>query len=155
MRFGAHHEEGTASLALPTAEQYPRVAQTPDDTGKMSIYGSSGVKQEQIELRPLDSLLASGAIEGRVSLLKLDVEGNEFNALRGAAAILQEHLPTVIAEINPPLLKLSGRSYEDIAGLLGELGYTPHVYRHGGLVAHEDGVEANTDIVFLPPRTSA
>ncbi|WLD10448.1 FkbM family methyltransferase [Planctellipticum variicoloris] len=50
----------------------------------------------QVEALPLDSLLASNALP--VSLLKIDVEGHEFEVLAGARATLQRHRPTVVFE---------------------------------------------------------
>lgn len=39
-------------------------------------------------------------IEGKISLIKIDVEGMELDVIRGASALLQEHRPALVLECN-------------------------------------------------------
>jgi FkbM family methyltransferase len=60
----------------------------------------------------------------RLTLIKLDLEGAEYAALRGATATLQATHPDLLLEIEPTHLRRMGSSPDDIAGLLRERGYT-------------------------------
>jgi FkbM family methyltransferase len=64
----------------------------------------------------LDSYAAAHDL-GALTLVKVDVEGHEVAALRGAAAVIARHRPALIVEVNEPLAPL--RSLAD------ELGYVP------------------------------
>lgn len=61
------------------------------DKGTTSRISETGVVR--VQGRKLDDVIAGAA---RVTLLKLDVEGAEANALRGAERILREHRPLVM-----------------------------------------------------------
>lgn len=84
-----------------------------------------------IEIVPLDEL----GIEGEVALLKIDVEGAEYDVLSGATALLKAYRPVLVLEI------ALVQDYRRIAALLGPLGYVPvgsynytptHVFRVPG-----------------------
>jgi FkbM family methyltransferase len=53
----------------------------------------------------------------------MDCEGGEFNALRGARAILAASQPTIVMEFDPPLLRANGGDAASFLGFLAELGY--------------------------------
>ena len=65
--------------------------------------------------------------------IKIDIEGMELPALKGAEQLLRRSHPTIICEIN----HISGRygtRVEDLTGYLGSLGYEIHALRDGKLV---------------------
>lgn len=64
----------------------------------------------------------------RSVFLKLDIEGAEFAFLNGAATMLKTTNPTLMIEINPMSLKVSGTSFKDLVALLTEFGFSH--YRH-------------------------
>ena len=68
-------------------------------------------------------------------LIKMDIEGAEMLALRGATRLLnEENAPLILMEINPAALRQSGSSPDEILTLLASLGYTYHPlasYGHG------------------------
>jgi hypothetical protein len=74
-------------------------------------------------MRRLDTLL-----EARVSpdptLVKIDIEGFELDALKGARQLLSCSRPTLLVEIHPPQLALSGGSEDEIFTLLREHRYS-------------------------------
>mgnify|MGYP006275457213 CR=1 FL=1 len=53
----------------------------------------------------------------------MDCEGGEFNALRGATAILAESQPVIVMEFDPPLLHANGGDAASFLGFLAEHGY--------------------------------
>jgi FkbM family methyltransferase len=59
----------------------------------------------------------------RVDLVKLDVEGAELRALRGARRLLAEHKPLLVLEFEPAHLERSGDSPAALEALLTEAGY--------------------------------
>jgi FkbM family methyltransferase len=78
------------------------------------------VQQVEVSIRKLDSLM----IElGRPSLVKIDVEGFELEVLKGATGLLSTARPTLIVEIHPLQLNLSGGSEELLFEFLKGHGY--------------------------------
>jgi len=60
----------------------------------------------------------------RVSCIKLDVEGAELRALRGAARTIERYRPALAIEVHPALMNVGGESVTDLLALLGGAGYT-------------------------------
>jgi len=82
--------------------------------------------KQRIVTTTLDELINSNV---KVKLLKVDIEGFEFFALRGAESILRNgQIENLIIELHPQQLKLLGHSEVDINAFLSGLGY---VFRHG------------------------
>lgn len=65
--------------------------------------GVEGV--ERVDVVRLDSYAADAGL-GRVSLIKVDVEGHELAVLGGASATLAAHRPALILEVNDPVDEL-------------------------------------------------
>jgi FkbM family methyltransferase len=76
-------------------------------------------------VRSLDSVIEEAAPPGRVSFVKLDIEGFEFDFLAGAHSTLTVHRPTMYIEFNDPLLVNAGRSSAELLEVCAELGYRP------------------------------
>lgn len=68
----------------------------------------------------LDDLSAS---MGTPTLLKMDIEGWEVKALKGATRILSEVRPTMILEVNLEMLRRAGNSAGEIAEILKANNY--------------------------------
>jgi len=75
----------------------------------------------------LDSLLGSdphlASIAGSVSLIKLDVDGNELSVLRGAHAILKSARPSILIEIAPYVQNEKAGGLAKLVGEIQRLGY--------------------------------
>lgn len=73
------------------------------------------------------------AIAGEVSFMKVDIEGCEPEALRGARGIIMRHRPVIWMEINPIALELQGHTSEELRELMDELRYdVAEFYPPGG-----------------------
>lgn len=88
-----------------------------------------------------------------ISFIKLDAEGAELLALRGARRLLMEDRPTILAEVNPKqLLTVSRCSASDLIVEMAQLGYECFPLGPGGLQSPIDGYdqEAIMNVAFLP-----
>ena len=61
------------------------------------------------------------------SLIKIDVEGFELEALRGAQNLLEKRRPKLVIEVHPPQLELSGGSEAALFEHLESAGYSSQV----------------------------
>lgn len=115
------------------------VRDLPTDFGQLAL--SLGVStqpaQPFVQSMVLDQVLA----HDRVDLIKIDIEGSEFRALRGARQLLSRCRPLITTEFSPTaLLKMSGCSGEEYLQFLISLGYTIAVFDA------EDRIECGTDV---------
>ena len=99
----------------------------------------------------LDALLQD---EARCDLIKLDVEGAELHALRGADSTLSRLRPKLLLEINPGALAGHGTRSTEISAWLAERGYDIYGIdgRSGELVEYSPD-DTRTVNIFATPRT--
>lgn len=96
----------------------------PRDAGLSSLVNSRGATQRtKIAVSTLDLELQQ---IDRIDLIKMDVEGFEFEALRGAAGTLRRLHPPIVFEFTPHLYeaKAPGSSAAMLSFLTNELDYT-------------------------------
>jgi FkbM family methyltransferase len=77
------------------------------------------------EMTTLDSALAD--VEA-VALLKLDIEGAELLALKGAAELIARTRPAIVCEVDADFLRGFDQEPSDVVDFLGEWGYEAHRY---------------------------
>ena len=58
-----------------------------------------------------------------LDLVKLDVDGNELDVLRGGLGTLSRHAPLIVMELCPHLHQGTGRSFPDLIHTVRDLGY--------------------------------
>ncbi len=71
----------------------------------------------------LDELRAAGCIGGPATFVKLDVDGNELNVLRGGRKMLAKERPVILIEIAPHVQDEVPHRFEDLLGTLESFGY--------------------------------
>lgn len=76
---------------------------------------------EQIAVRRLDDVCRDMSL--KPSVIKLDVEGFELFALRGAEQTLRTHHPVVVCELTNQFLTDHGHSGSDMLHFMSSLGY--------------------------------
>ena len=74
------------------------------------------------EAETLDSYVAREAIE-RIDFIKLDVDGNECQVLRGGLDTLRRFHPPIILELAPYVFSGGENSFAAFVGLLHGAGY--------------------------------
>jgi FkbM family methyltransferase len=89
-----------------------------------------GAEGLPIDGHALDDLLPRLGVRD-VSLIKIDVQGAELRALRGARETLRRLKPAVFVEIDDGALQAAGASAAAVIAFLAALGYRMLVLRHG------------------------
>ncbi len=140
--IGLSDRECILELGLPYAAE-PRGYHNPG-TASMSSW-ERAIRRIQVKCKSLDQVLAEDGFGwDRVKLMKLDVEGMEFDVLKGADKILRQSGPAVIVEYNKSI-------YEQTRELLGSYGYV----QIGSLVRY--GIEKRAleeNILFLKEQNT-
>jgi FkbM family methyltransferase len=101
------------------------------------------------EMTTLDAALDAAE---RVSLIKLDIEGAELLALRGAESLIARERPAIICEVDAEFLSGFGQQPRDVVEFLGQWGYGP--YRYTGEEGRLERIEeparvGHANVVFL------
>jgi FkbM family methyltransferase len=85
----------------------------------LTTAGASGV---DVECTTLDLFVKEMDVS-RVDLIKVDIEGGEFNFLKGAVGTLERYSPILVVELRDALLKRSGSSVSEVVRFLNQLRY--------------------------------
>ncbi len=67
-------------------------------------------------------------------LVKMDIEGSELDALKGAEALLARHPPFIVLELNEPALAAMGATPADLREFMRKRGYDLFVLSEHGLL---------------------
>ena len=86
-----------------------------------------------VPLIDLDGYLEAAGVTQPVRAMKMDIEGAELMALRGADRLLSQHRPALLLEVNPPRLAAGGGSSRELVELLQFYGYTVEAVTADGL----------------------
>jgi FkbM family methyltransferase len=79
-----------------------------------------------VDVAPLDEAVPP-ELRGRLSVMKLDLEGAEHQALLGAQKILREAQPDLVLEVSDENLRRAGSSQTMLLRLLRAAGYSAYV----------------------------
>lgn len=82
----------------------------------------------ECQMVTLDSYFEENKIE-RLDLIKMDIEGAEFSALKGAEGLLEKHRPFLLLEVNHKACKSLGVDPVHMSLFLKEKGYEFFVVR--------------------------
>jgi FkbM family methyltransferase len=104
--------------------------------------------EHQVEAKRLDDIATDAKLV--VSLIKMDVEMHELEALRGAQRILADDCPALYIEIQPDL-RFKHSQRDDIIALLKETGHSPYWYDHPEL-RHWTEADSPLDYFFLTDK---
>jgi FkbM family methyltransferase len=90
-------------------------------SGANSLTRFSSDDTVEVAVTTIDTFCTENSIAP--SLIKIDIEGFEFHALRGAKKTLARHRPAVLLELHPMNWSDIGVSSRELVDLLGELRY--------------------------------
>jgi len=93
----------------------------------------AGGVEVEVDVATLDEL--AGDLIDRVTLVKLDVEGAELRALRGASDLLSRARPDFVVELEAEHLARQGSSIDEVQALFDDAGYVGYAIGERGLVA--------------------
>ncbi|HYF24457.1 MAG TPA: FkbM family methyltransferase [Baekduia sp.] len=114
--------------------------------------GCSATREVAGELVALDRFAPWPA---GLSFVKCDIEGAELLALTGFAATIDEHLPTVLCEVEQRHLSRFGLRREDVLRFFTERGYAAFEVRDGALCEVTAPALRDGNLVFVHPARLA
>jgi FkbM family methyltransferase len=101
----------------------------PDQLGWSTLRSDHWVtarEHVEVEAVSLDAALErEGVAPAAVSFMKLDVEGAELDAIRGAGATLAASRAAVLIEFHPSRMRALGEDPDEFLAHMAELGYRP------------------------------
>lgn len=103
----------------------------------------------EVPLETFDSVASNERIQ-RLDFIKMDIEGSELYALRGARESIEKFRPAVMIEISEPMYNAAGYTAREVFSFFEQLRYQPfEITKYGSLIpAPETPFFKN--IVFLP-----
>lgn len=91
----------------------------------------------EVPLKSFDAEFSSFGVS-KIDFIKVDIEGGELYALKGARKAIEKYSPDVMIEINGPTYHAAGYSIKDVYEFFQTLGYKPfEINKHGSLVPSE------------------
>ncbi|SEC68263.1 methyltransferase, FkbM family [Rhizobiales bacterium GAS188] len=116
-----------AALAERTGEVTLNVANAThagqNTLGEFMYEGVVSAGRVAVPASTLDELVAAHVPDGKLDVVKLDLEGAELRALAGARNTLRQARPLILFEASPAALARQGGSVEAVTSLLAEAGY--------------------------------
>ncbi|MDD2983471.1 MAG: FkbM family methyltransferase [Crocinitomicaceae bacterium] len=111
------------------------------------------IEEIQVELKQLDEVIPA---ETKIDFIKIDVEGGEFDVLKGAKNLLNTHHPILVFECGIGASEFYGTKPSEIFQFLADLNYktsTLRAYMQQGkpltISEFENAFNKNTDYYFI------
>jgi FkbM family methyltransferase len=142
-------EKAVGDHAGTVSFDVPRRADGSTDAGRTAITANGG-DAIRVPLTRIDDEIASDS----VAFMKVDVEGADLGALRGAGALIERSTPTILIEVSPSLLARHGHTPADVGDFFAQHGYATYGYDDGRLTRLVVAA-ANGDVVAVHPRRAA
>jgi FkbM family methyltransferase len=124
---------GESEGSLPIYVPHSAYADGTRNDGLATLFASQDRSdlREVVDVRTLDKVLAELSVN-RVDLIKLDIEGAEWAALRGAAETLDRFRPLLMLEIGRQTCRAAGYEPEGFVEWLASRGYRLERIVNGG-----------------------
>jgi FkbM family methyltransferase len=105
---------------------------------------------QRIKIKTMDHFIKSHIIS-KIHLIKIDVEGFEFNVLKGATKTIKEMMPIIFIEIDDRLLRFQGTRPKEIIRFLKGFGYSFYdAELRNSIDSHYDFKDCHIDIICIP-----
>lgn len=126
-----------------------------NNLGRHSLLALQDGPTVDVETTTLDAFWAEQNLGERTPrFIKIDIEGYELHALRGAASVLAR-CPTVLCEFSPEYMRQGGIEPADLIDLMTGHGFEAHLITPNGLepIAAEAAarIEPITDLLWQKP----
>lgn len=142
------------AVGQQSGEIYLHFSGGKDGTNEGMNYVSPTARHSSDQLVPLVSLDDYCQRQGieRVDLIKVDIEGAEYHALRGAEKLLRNQaVHCIFMELCGWAAERSGHTIADIVTFLGDLGYCFCEIHNSRLIKIDDRhLLTDRDVVILP-----
>jgi hypothetical protein len=86
----------------------------------------------------------------KIDIIKIDIEGNELNALQGMQQVLLKFKPTIFIEILEVHLERFDTSITAVYDFFKLNGYDPYQIEEGGKLKPVNDIRESEMMVFLP-----
>lgn len=93
------------------------------NVGMASSYLQNFTSKEEIKAISLDEYVREKKIS-KIDLIKIDIEGGEFDAIKGMKNVLENYNPKIILEVNTLTLEYSNHTEQELLDLLNSFGYS-------------------------------
>ncbi len=132
-----------------------------DKAGRFQMYGDRAwgslhkqrnlaEKAISVEVDTLDNIFNDHEKLGKLTLIKIDAEGNEIRAIRGARNLITKFRPVVAFEINLTLLAYEEISINEVFDFFLDSDYSLFIEREGKLVPLEWLNERILNCIAMP-----
>jgi FkbM family methyltransferase len=140
--------ESPASLPIHVASRKDSSSLLPLGQRQKSMFGMDEVDQIEVPVKRLDAVLKTADLP-QASLLKVDVQGFEYEVLRGAGELLR-HFSHIYVEASFVELYEGQKLFVEIEEFLGNAGFQESARRNILLDGNDQLVQA--DVLFLRSR---
>lgn len=127
-----------AATDKPATLRLMHLGDSPVNFSVDAVGAVEGVEAEEVAAIRVDSVVPPEDA-GRVSFIKIDVEGYEIAALEGARAIIEAAYPTIMFEVCEDALGRQGQKPADVYGFLASFGYKFYMLGSGHRFASVSG----------------
>jgi FkbM family methyltransferase len=136
-RFGRSVDIRSDAVSDRTGETVLRIPQSAIGLGRATIETSNTLSEfSEVEMVTVRTVRLDDTVDRLVGLIKIDVEGHELSALRGATRLLSQHRPNLLLELEDRhSLGCVAAAFDFLSGF----GYRGFYLRHGALVPVEPG----------------
>jgi FkbM family methyltransferase len=123
-------------------------------TGRTHIAGQGEKASAGIEIAGVTIDTVCAALAGRISFVKIDIEGAELGALRGGLATLRQHRPIVYSEVVEAHLNRYGHTTQRLFSFFSDIDYRALSVAEGKISSTTAAdAAAFNDILFVPAES--
>jgi FkbM family methyltransferase len=123
---------------------------------EFSSKGTEKVEVQEVGSTTIDKFMNRKHID-KVNVLKLDIEGSEVDALRGAVNTIEKCRPAIMLGVNPVALNACGSSVDELQKIIKSMNYKIYIIVDDPVFALkevEDISKIHTKVVFCLPESA-
>jgi FkbM family methyltransferase len=129
VREGLSDEAGNAEIYLPP-ERF-RDGTKHDGLGTLFRTDVRSAVEATVPITTLDLFVHEQGL-AKLDVVKLDVEGSELPALKGAVSVLRDHRPALIIEVAEITCRAAGYEVDELIGFVRQFGYAVYTIGRRG-----------------------